>query len=169
MVENNNHFCIYCGARLVSGQNFCSQCGKEVFHGSSSSTVEKTSKYDAQVNAIEREYDLKQKRASELVKKLFTSDHITYDKFNSAITKSNQIFSNQLDVTKKMIELYSDNNELLEREIENKLIVLKTFITKMEDLINELVINMSSNKKDDDDVNNLFSDMDDLIKSVKDY
>ena len=68
-----------------------------------------------------------------------------------------------------MIELDNDGNELVEREIENKIIVLKTFITKMEDLINELVINLSSNKKDNDDVNNLFKDMDDLIDSVKNY
>ena len=39
----------------------------------------------------------------------------------------------------------------------------------MEDLINELVIQLSSNKQDNDDINNLFRDMDDLIDSVKDY
>jgi hypothetical protein len=39
----------------------------------------------------------------------------------------------------------------------------------MEELINELVIQLSSNKKDNDDINDLFKDMDDLIDSVKDY
>lgn len=39
----------------------------------------------------------------------------------------------------------------------------------MEDLINELVIQLSSNKKDNEDINNLFNEMDDLIDSVKDY
>jgi hypothetical protein len=39
----------------------------------------------------------------------------------------------------------------------------------MDDLINELVIQLSSNKKDNEDVDNLFKDMDDLIDSVKDY
>ena len=39
----------------------------------------------------------------------------------------------------------------------------------MEDLTNELIIHLSSNKKDNDDINDLFKDMDDLINSVKDY
>ena len=39
----------------------------------------------------------------------------------------------------------------------------------MEDLINELIIHMSSNREDTEDINALFDDMDDLIDSVKDY
>ena len=54
-------------------------------------------------------------------------------------------------------------------KIENKIVTLNTFIDKMEDLINELVIQLSSNKDDDEDINALFNDMDDLIDSVKNY
>ena len=39
----------------------------------------------------------------------------------------------------------------------------------MNDLIDELVIHLSSNKDDSTEINNLFKDMDDLIDSVKDY
>ena len=39
----------------------------------------------------------------------------------------------------------------------------------MNELINELIIHIGSNKKDDDDINNLFNDMDDLINSIKKY
>ena len=56
-----------------------------------------------------------------------------------------------------------------DEEIDNKIKTLQSFIDKMEDLINELVIHLSSNKEDNDDINNLFKDMDDLIGSVKDY
>ena len=53
--------------------------------------------------------------------------------------------------------------------MDSKIKTLETFVDKMEDLINELVIHLSFNEKDNDDINNLFNDMDDLIHSVKDY
>lgn len=166
--ENHNHFCIYCGAKLEPNQKFCIQCGRQVFH--EEKVMEAVpSKYDEVIDNLEKDYNLKQKRATELVEKLFDPSDMTYNKFSSSIKKSNQLFANQLEVTKKMAELDTDNNELVEKEIEAKIKTLQTFIDKMEDLINELVIHLSTNKKDNDDINNLFSDMDDLIHSVKDY
>ena len=167
-VDDHNHFCIYCGAKLVPDQRFCTQCGREVMHEKSPEIVV-TSKYDDIIEQIEHDYDIKQRRAKELVNKLFDPNHMAYNKFSSSIEKSNQLFYNQLEITKKMIELDVDNNELVEGEIDNKIKTLQTFIDKLEDLINELVINLSTNKKDNDDINNLFNDMDDLIHSVKDY
>ena len=166
--DNHNHFCIYCGARLVENQHFCSQCGKEVYHDEPE-LVQTVSKYDEELSKIEQEYNLKQSRARELVEKLFDPSHMAYNKFISSIKKSNQLFNNQLDVTRKMVELDTDENEFVEREIENKIETLNAFVDKMEDLINELVIQLSTNKKDNDDINNLFNDMDELIHSVKDY
>ena len=165
---NHNHFCIYCGAKLEPNQKFCTQCGKQVFRDEEVIEVV-PSKYDDILKNLEGEYDLKQRRATELVEKLFDPGNMAYNKFYSSINKSNQLFANQLDVTKKMVELDTDNNELVEREIDGKIKTLQAFIDKMEDLINELVIQISTNKKDNDDINNLFNDMDDLIHSVKDY
>ena len=168
VIDDKNHFCIYCGAKLEPNQKFCTQCGKQVFH--EEKTVEAVpSKYDEIINNLENDYDLKQRRATELVEKLFDPTQMAYNKFSSSINKSNQLFANQLDVTRKMVELDTDNNELVEKEIESKIKTLETFIDKMEDLINELVIYLSSNKDDTEDINNLFNDMDDLIRSVKDY
>ncbi|WP_407454723.1 zinc ribbon domain-containing protein [Methanobrevibacter sp.] len=168
VIDDRNHFCIYCGAKLEPNQKFCTQCGKQVFHEEKTVDVV-PSKYDEIIDNLEKDYDLKQRRATELVEKLFNSTQMAYNKFSSSINKSNQLFANQLDVTKKMVELDTDNNELVEKEIESKIKTLETFIDKMEDLINELVIYLSSNKDDTEDINNLFNDMDDLIRSVKDY
>ena len=166
--DTHNHFCIYCGAKIDSGQKFCTQCGKPVYH--EEEVVEATpSKYDEIIDNLEEEYGLKQRRANELVEKLFDSNHMSYNKFSSSIKKSNQLFANQLEITRKMVELNTDNNEIVEKELDNKIKTLQSFIDKMEDLINELVIHLSSNKEDNDDINNLFKDMDDLIDSVKDY
>ena len=165
--DNHNHFCIYCGAKLVPNQHFCSQCGREVYHNPEEEVVKIASKYKLKVDKIEQEYNSKQAKATELVEKLFDPTHMSYAKFTNAIKKSNQLFANQLKITQKMMEL--DSNDIVDGEIENKIETLNTFIDKMEDLINELVIQLSSNKKDNDDINDLFNDMDDLIGSVKDY
>lgn len=167
MQDSHNHFCIYCGAKLVANQHFCSQCGHEVYR--ESETVRVPSKYGPKIKQIENDYNLKQAKASELVEKLFDPTHMAYSKFASAIEKSNQLFSNQMAIAKRMVELDESGNGFVETELENKILTLNTFVSKMEDLINELVIQLSSNKKDNDDINNLFKDMDDLIDSVKDY
>ena len=167
--DNHNHFCIYCGARIDPDQHFCSQCGKEVYHDPEPQRIIHPSQYEEEVDRIEQEYNFKQSKATELLDKLFDPSHMAYEKFSAVIKKSNGMFDNQLTVTRKMMELDDGENVVVQREIKNKINTLNTFIDKMEDLINELVIQMSSNKKDDDDINNLFSDMDDLIDSVKDY
>lgn len=168
MQENHNHFCIYCGARLQENQHYCTQCGKEVYREPQPKIVKNPSIYVSRIDEIERDYNSKQAKAKELVEKLFDPTHMAYSKFTFAINKSNQLFSSQVDVARRMIDL-DDNSYVVEEEIENKIKTLNTFVDKMEDLINELVIHLSTNKKDNDDINNLFNDMDDLIDSVKDY
>lgn len=166
--DNHNHFCIYCGARIDAGQNFCSECGKPVFRNEVKVKII-PSKYNDKISQLEQDYDLKQSRAKELVEKLFDPNHLAYEKFMNSINKSNNLFSTQLDIAKKMAEMDLNENPFVEKEIEKKLKTLQDFIHKMEDLINELIIHMGSNKEDDTDINNLFKDMDDLIDSVKDY
>ena len=46
---------------------------------------------------------------------------------------------------------------------------MKAIISQIDDLTNELIINLSSNKKSNSDVENLFDDMKDIIDSVKKY
>lgn len=167
--DNHNHFCIYCGSKLVPNQHFCSQCGKEVYHQPDVMQNQQTIQYENDVEKIAQEYNLKQSKAKELVEKLFNPSTDQYQKFTQIIIKSNGLFDNQLTVTRKMIELNEVNKDFIEKEIKTKIITLNTFIDKMDDLINELVIQLSSNKNDDEDINNLFEDMDDLIDSVKNY
>ena len=118
---------------------------------------------------MEREYYDKQSKAKELVEKLFDPNHISYERFNASINKSNNLFEIQVGIAKKMAEMDAVDNPFIVKEIESKLQTLQAFIDKMEELTSELVIHLSSNKKDNEDINNLFNDMDDLIDSVKDY
>ncbi len=165
--DNHNHFCIYCGAKIEPNQHFCIQCGKEIYHDPKEEVVKVPSKYKSEIDKIEEEYNSKQEKATELVEKLFDPTHMSYSKFTNAIKRSNQLFANQLKITQRMMEL--DSNDVVDGEIENKINTLNAFVDKMEELINELVIQLSSNKEDNDELNSLFNDMDDLIDSVKDY
>ena len=165
--DNHNHFCIYCGAKIETNQHFCIQCGKEIYHDPKEEAVKVPSKYKPEIDKIEEEYNSKQEKATELVEKLFDPTHMSYSKFTNAIKRSNQLFANQLKITQRMMEL--DSNDVVDGEIENKINTLNAFVDKMEELINELVIQLSSNKEDNDELNSLFNDMDDLIDSVKDY
>ena len=162
---SHNHFCIYCGARLEEHQNFCIQCGKKVVQDETPVKVN-VSKYVDEVDRLEQEYNIKQSRATELVNKLFDPNHMSYDKFSSAITRSNQLFANQVIIARKMLE-FDDETQIIEHEIVNKIKTLKSFIDKMGNLTDELVIQMSSNKEDNEDIENLFDEMDDLINSEK--
>jgi hypothetical protein len=165
--DNRNHFCIYCGAKLAPNQHFCSQCGKKVYQDPKVEVIKVSSIYESKINEIEKEYNSKQAKATELVEKLFDPTHLSYSKFTNSIKKSNQLFTNQLKIAQRMMEL--ESNEIVNGEIEEKIRTLEKFVDKMDDLINELVIQLSSNKKDNEDINELFKDMDDLIDSVKDY
>ncbi len=165
--DNHNHFCIYCGAKIEPNQHFCIQCGKEIYHDLKEEVIKVPSKYKPEIDKIEEEYNSKQEKATELVEKLFDPTHMSYSKFTNAIKRSNQLFANQLKITQRMMEL--DSNDVVDGEIENKINTLNAFVDKMEELINELVIQLSSNKEDNDELNSLFNDMDDLIDSVKDY
>lgn len=166
--DNHNHFCIYCGAKIDENQNFCSECGRPVYRNESE-TKRPPSEYDARIDELEKEYDIKQGKAKELVEKLFDPSHMAYERFTSSITKSNNLFSTQLGIAKKMSELNTEENPFVEKELTNKIHTLEAFVDKMEDLINELIIHMGSNKEDSHDIDSLFQDMDDLIDSVKDY
>jgi hypothetical protein len=166
-IDDKNHFCIYCGARLEEHQNFCIQCGKKVVQDETPVKVN-VSKYVDEVDRLEQEYNIKQSRATELVNKLFDPNHMSYDKFSSAITRSNQLFANQVIIARKMLE-FDDETQIIEHEIVNKIKTLNSFIDKMGNLTDELVIQMSSNKEDNEEIENLFDEMDDLINSVKDY
>lgn len=166
--NNHNHFCIYCGSKLMPNQSFCSKCGREVYNHQPQINSVYSSQND-KLKKIEHEYNSKQGKAMQLIGNFLSQDPVEYGKFESTIKKSNQLFSNQLFVVKKMMELDMDDNELLKQEIDNKIDVLDSFNDKLEELINELVIKISSNKNDDEEINNLFNDMDELIDSVKKY
>lgn len=123
--------------------------------------------YDAEINRLNNEFKTKEKHVSELIEKRFAPPQLTYTKFMGVVDKSKELFNHQSDSALTMINLASEYSPKIENEIKAKINVLNTIIDKLDDLTNELVLTMESSN--DEEVNELFDNINDLIHSVKDY
>ena len=75
----------------------------------------------------------------------------------------------EADSALNITRLAAEDTPRVDEEIEHKIETLKSLIDQIEDLTNELVINISSDSKSNDDVKDLIDDMENLIESVKEY
>ena len=160
------NYCMNCGFKLTPSDNFCPKCGVRI--GDETGNFEWKLPYEIKINTLKEEYDSKVNNASELLKKEFNPYEKSYDKFISAINKSNNVFYHQLEIAKSMLELSSNNSSKIKNELDLKFKTLSDIIKKMDDLIDELIIHLS-NKESEDEIKKLSEEMDDLINSVKDY
>lgn len=123
--------------------------------------------YKNHINELRDEYELKDKHARELIEKRFEPPQLTHTRFIGVVDKSNELFKKQCESALTMIDLASEHSAKIENEIKTRIKVLENISAKLDDLTNELVINMSDDN--DEDIHNLFDEMSDLVKSVKDY
>lgn len=114
-----------------------------------------------EVEDLKNNYYHKEQIARDLVEKRFTPPQITYDKFISVIDKSTNIFNNEVEKTKELINF--NTTEKIDNEINRKIEILKSLIQKMEDLSNELILTDNSNETE------VIGELDDLISSLKYY
>lgn len=125
--------------------------------------------YEDEVNNLKVLFDVKEKVVRELIEKRFEPPQITYDRFISMVDKSHKLFYNQVDSSQNIINLAVEDTPRIRDELENKIGNMRTIINQIEELTNELVINISSEKQSENDVKILLDDMENLIGSVKDY
>jgi hypothetical protein len=126
-------------------------------------------RYEDEINNLKAQYDAKEKVVVNLIEKSFAPPQITYDKFMDSVSKCNKVFNNQVDSALNIVQLATIETPRIDTELESKISNMKAIISQIDDLTNELIINLSSNKKSNADVENLFDDMKDLIDSVKKY
>ena len=126
-------------------------------------------RYEDQVKSLKTEYDAKEKVVVNLIEKSFAPPQITYDKFMDAVKNCTKVFNYQVDSALNIVQLATRETPRIDNELENKINNMKAIISQIDDLTNELIINLSSNKDSNADVENLFDDMKDLIDSVKKY
>lgn len=171
MALNEFHFCMNCGARLTPNDNFCGNCGVKVGETKRRSKIEIQNflQYKNQIYDLKNEFDIKEKRARDLSDKVFDKANMTYTKFDSSLNNIHKLFYEQMDAALNIIDLSASESEMLENELNNKISLLKSFISKLNDLIDEFVIHISSNGENSEEIQNVFEDMESLIDSVKYY
>ena len=126
-------------------------------------------RYEDEIKTLKTEYDAKEKVVVNLIEKSFTPPQITYDKFMDSVKNCSKVFNSQVDSALNIIKLTTRETPRIDTELENKITNMKAIISQIDDLTNELIINLSSDKKSNADVENLFDDMKNLIDSVKKY
>lgn len=126
-------------------------------------------RYGDEVKSLKAEYDAKEKVVVNLIEKSFAPPQITYDKFMDSVNNCSKVFNSQVDSALSIIQLTSRETPRIDTELENKITNMKSIISHIDDLTNELIINLSSNEKNNMDVENLFGEMKNLIDSVKKY
>lgn len=136
---------------------------------SNKSDVAEFNKYNSQISNLKNEFSIKDKKARELVAKTFQPPQITYDKFISYLDKCTKLFNDQINVIETIINLATKDSIELDNEIEERINISKSIIDKIDLLNNELALNIGKSKSNDEDINNLFEEMEGLIDSVKKY
>ena len=126
-------------------------------------------RYEEEIKTLKTEYDAKEKVVVNLIEKSFTPPQITYDKFMDSVKNCSKVFNSQVDTALSIIKLTKRETPRIDTELENKITNMKAIISQIDDLTNELIINLSPDKKSNADVENLFDDMKNLIDSVKKY
>lgn len=136
---------------------------------SNESNVPEFKQYSNQVNDLKEEYHIKDEKVRQLVEKAFQPPQLTYDNFISYLDQCNTLFNNQVNVIETIFDLASENSNELDKEIGEKINILKLIIDKIDLLKNELILLIGKSGSDDEDISNLLEEMENLIESVKNY
>lgn len=81
--------------------------------------------------------------------------------------KCTKLFNDQINAIETIINLATKDSIELDNEIEERINISKSIIDKIDLLSNELALNIGKSKSNDEDINNLFEEMECLIDSVK--
>jgi len=125
--------------------------------------------YNLLIVNLKKEFDVKEEKVSTLIEEQFLSSKITYNKFMAVIANAHENFYYHADSALDIIDLALEPSQVLEDEIVKKINILKSLITKMNDLSVELILNKNNVDDYEQDLNHLVNDFEDLIDSVKDY
>ena len=143
--------------------------------------VEKTSKisdseiipefkgYNDKITELKDTFNKKEDNITNLINNRFTKEELTYDRFTSVINNCHKIFYHHADSATSIINLAPEYSERLDESVKGKISILESINGEMNNLIEELIIHEGDDNKSDEDLKELFSNMDNLINSVKDY
>ena len=125
--------------------------------------------YNSQINDLKNTFNKKESDLKDLINKRFNKEELTYDRFMSVIDNCHKLFYHQADSASSIIHLAPEYSERLDETVKDKISILEGIIEEMNNLIEEFIIHDASNQQSEEDLNELFANMDNLISSVKDY
>lgn len=123
--------------------------------------------YKKQFKQLTKVYDDKEKFVKKVIEKKFASSQLTCTKFMVSVDKCHELFYKELDNAYTIIELNKSNLKVRE-ELENEIEILNLIMKQIDDLSDELIITLGSDESNEE-IEELLSDMGNLIKSIKDY
>ncbi|WP_458403733.1 hypothetical protein [Methanobrevibacter sp.] len=132
-------------------------------------SLDSLKEYDVEVNNLKVIFDVKEGVVRELIDKKFEPPQLTNDKFMTMIDSCHKLFYSEVDSAQNITKLAVEDTPRIRDELDGKIRNMKTIINQIEDLTNELVININSDSRSENDVEILLDDMENLISTVKDY
>lgn len=124
--------------------------------------------YISEIDNLKDSFDKKEENILGLINKRFENQSLTYDRFTSVIDNCHKLFYHNADSAKSIIEMAPEYTVRLDESVKEKINILKSIIEEMNHLIEELILH-DGDDESDDELKELFANMDNLINSVKDY
>lgn len=125
--------------------------------------------YKYEIDNLKQAFDKKEDNITGLINKRFESGELSHNRFMSVIDSCHKLFYHQSDSATSIIEMAPEYSERLDETVKDKISIMESINDEMNNLVEELIIHDSDNEKSDEDLQELFSNMDNLINSVKDY
>ena len=125
--------------------------------------------YKNEIDNLKQAFDKKEDNITGLINKRFESGELSHNRFMSVIDSCHKLFYHQSDSATSIIEMAPEYSERLDETVKDKISIMESINDEMNNLVEELIIHDGDNEKSEEDLQELFSNMDNLINSVKDY
>lgn len=153
-------------AKKAAQNSYSSSAGSKTY----GTTTPDYTFYKNQIKNLKQTYETKEKKVLELLEQKFPSGQMSYYRFKGEVDNCRVNFFKEAEAAETMIELSDEYSDKIATELKSKVKTLQSIVGKLGELQSELIISISNGVDDDhEEINNLFDEMNKLIKSVKDY
>lgn len=125
--------------------------------------------YETQIIDLKNTFNQKEENITNLINRRFDKEELSHDRFTSVIKNCHKIFYHQSESALNIVHLAPEYSDRLDESVKGKIGILESIIAELNNLIEEFIIYDGNDEKSDDDLKELFGNMDNLISSVKDY
>lgn len=153
-------------ARNANSSSYSSSPSKKTY----GTTTPDYTFYKNQIKKLKERYETREKHVLQLLEEKFPDGQLSYHRFREEVDSCRVSFFREADAAETMIELSDEYSDKIAKELKNKVKILEEIVGKMSDLQSELIISISNGEDDSgEEIKNLVHEMNELIKSVKDY